>query len=527
MKSTSKRTLGLTIVILLVTAVPFGTISPGVSAASSDRPTFTVKQPSGACYVVQAYRPSDSQIVPNVVRTDAQAKKQNLTEPFGPYTSSNWSGSPTIESVMDYRFAYTDPSGEHGSGEPYGQTEKDAPYLAKPYRDEPWQVSTYGMYNWSSNNQSHMWFYDGPKGISLVIRHDRLGPGRQIKSQMFYWNHKYLGWNKNSSGGGAVSFEFQNLPKGQWAYFNDYTPKYNDQDVIHSGSPPNNSSAYQNPGKWKTEYYHYQSRQFANGSGPALSAFHGGSFRADWAWRPQTNDGGAYRGLQNMKGPITIENQFNQNATFWKRYGVTPNDNITSFQLRGANGKMYNLTMGSKITIERGSHCGGHMSTPTTKKPSKQTTNNSSGPAKKGGLLVRNVHVDQQRVDDGGKVTISAMVLNTQPGNRTGTVNLRLDGKVVNSTNVTLSSVSEQSVSFTQRLHGGGTHKLSVDGHAKTVHVQAAKQSKNKASITGSSTQSTKSTNSTSPVNRGDTKLLAVLALFVILIAAVWVRSRR
>ena len=333
MKSAIKRLVAFSFVMMLVVStVPLGAVGTAeATPASSD--LFTVRQESGACYVVAPY----TGLQPHVEWIVEGDEGHDYRE-FGPYKAAGWNGPDTIESVMDYRFQYT-PEGGH----PYGQTAEDAPFLDSAYRHEPWEDSTYGLYDWSANGESRMFLYDGPNGISLVMRHDRLYDTRTIGSHAPYRNI-----TDPSPGGGAVSFRFTDLPNGGWAYLDDAQPNGWYSDSFSSG---------------ETTYHHQDSES----GGTSYKTFAGGDFTADWAWYEGSTDGGAYRGLQNLgSGAMTIDPSFNENAALWQMGPQKDTHQpITAWRIRDAQtDEWQTLDMRSTLTIERGANCDSQQPSP-------------------------------------------------------------------------------------------------------------------------------------------------------------------
>ena len=347
------------VLVLVVSTFPLGMAGTAEATPASNE-TFTVQQ-SGQCYVVQPYGEGE-------LPAHVEWIEQNYTGHIegDHYKNPDWNGPVSVESVMDYRFRF-EPDGvaEEGSDPPIGQYQQDTPYLYYYHVYEPWKYSTYGLYNWSENGESHMFFYDGPDGISLVMRHDRLYDTTRIDSHDPYNPNGYDsddeiayggGYTQPSPGGGAATFEFENLPQGDWAYLDDVLPKTWTSDQFGSGSE---------------SYYHwnydaYLDDQPSSDDYNSYTDFHGGSFTADWSWSDGQNDGGAYRGFENLNGEVTINPRFNQNATMWNRgvYEGT-HESIDSWEIRDARtGEWHTLNMDESLTITRGSNCENYTPAP-------------------------------------------------------------------------------------------------------------------------------------------------------------------
>jgi PGF-CTERM protein len=267
--------------------------------ASAQYDAFALQQ-AGDCYTVQPFGD-----LPVEVR---QADREWDGEfEAGPYTADDWDGLASIEAVMDYR--YTDrPPHWSSHGFPVGQTPEAAPWLAEYYLLEPWDYSTYGLHEWMANQESHLFFYQGPYGQSLVVRHDRLYDDRGIDS-----HDPYNEWTwPPAPGGGTVTMQFERLPRGEWAYVDDLYPEGMDDRYVDASG---------------TRYGHFQ----ADYASQPLRTFSGGDFRATWTWAPHASDGGAYRGLQNL-GPnesVTIRPFFNERAPEWGDWPFTGDGNRT------------------------------------------------------------------------------------------------------------------------------------------------------------------------------------------------------
>ncbi|NHN61333.1 MULTISPECIES: PKD domain-containing protein [Halorussus] len=350
---TAVLSLGLT-VLLVASVLPPG-LAGLVGTASADHhdaPVYTVRQPgTDLCYEIKAYSHDHPKMVPEV-----EVRGTNTVgDVTGPYRDPDWDGFESIESIMDYRY--------HDDGR--GQTEYYAPYLNTPYMYENWNYGTYGLYNWSDNGESHMFFYENANGeVSLVVRHDRMNDDEYPTASHRKYNGIYGGiagdgFHVDSPGGGEATWQFRNLPEGEWAYIDDMYPRQNMDDVYTDGDG--------------TRYGHreaeYESRP--------LREFSGGEFNVNWFWGPGGNDGGAYRGMQNLAEDesVTIEPESFRNVDAWEVRSNTGHDDM--------NGTMEELRMNRSVVIERGANCfsGNFEASPTTPEVGQSVTFTVDGDA--------------------------------------------------------------------------------------------------------------------------------------------------
>jgi len=320
--------LSITLAVLMISSVFPASIVGLVGTARADHddgPVYTVRQPgTSVCYEVSPYAHDHPKMVPEVEKRGTNT----VGDVTGPYRDSDWDGFESIESIMDYRY--------HDDGR--GQTEYYAPYLNSSYMYENWDYGTYGLYNWSANGDSHMFFYENANGeVSLVVRHDKLYSGYGTASHRKYngiyggiWGD---GFHEYAPGGGTVSWEFRNLPDGEWAYIDDMYPRANMDDTYTDGSG--------------TRYGHreaeYESRP--------LEEFDGGDFNIDWYWGSNGTDGGAYRGFENLGSgeQVTIQPETFRNIDRWAVRHNTGHDDM--------DGEMKDLQMDEPVVIERGANC--------------------------------------------------------------------------------------------------------------------------------------------------------------------------
>ncbi|MFC4549662.1 MULTISPECIES: PKD domain-containing protein [Halorussus] len=311
--------------LVVVSAIPTGLVGL-TGTARADNPGgdwYTIRQ-SGECMEVRAFPADHPKMVPEVVVRGTNT----VGDVTGPYKDEDWNGPETIESIMDYRYRDGD----------QGQTSYYAPYLNNQYRYEPWEYGTYGLYNWSANGESHMFFYENADGdVSMVLRHDRIyeetGIASHRKYNGVYGNVSGDGFFEESPGGGRADFTFDGLPSGEWAYIDDMYRRADMDDVYNDTSG--------------TRYGHRE----ANYTSEPLRAYDptedGDTFDVHWEWGHGGTDGGAYRGMQNLNGEaLTIDPGFS-NVNSWK---VRTNDG-------SENGEMKTLQMDQSLTIEEGRNC--------------------------------------------------------------------------------------------------------------------------------------------------------------------------
>gem|GEM_PF-5789366 len=274
----------------------------------------------GQCHTVVPF----SHLKPEVVKAGSSEG--------GPYKASDWNGPVSIESVMDYRYRDDHPS---YANQPVGQIKRYAPFLATYYRYEPWNYATYGLLNWEKNQQSHLFFYKGPYGESIVIRHDKLYDSLHINSHRLYRKETW----PPAPGGGTVEFKFKQLPHGGWAYLDDLYPHQMDDRYTDSAG-------------------HRYGHVLADYQSIPMSRFTGGNFTANWVWGPNASDGGAYRGLQNLGSgqSFTIQPRFNTRAPRWGDwpFAQKPRDKIKTWEAFSSNGNNVTLDMNKSLTIYPG-----------------------------------------------------------------------------------------------------------------------------------------------------------------------------
>ncbi|WP_458188345.1 hypothetical protein [Haladaptatus sp. NG-WS-4] len=152
-----------------------------------------------------------------------------------PIEPLSMSGLP-IEQFYDYRTPDTDPSS--------------------------YKYASFGTESLQRKNTSIMFLYEGPKGLSLVMVHDKLEAGN----------------------GGAVSFNITNLPvKGKFVVKDD-----------------------QYDGPTNRDTFDYSKHRNWNGKETATAVIH-------WTWQGGRSDGAVYRGLGD-EFEFTIHPKFNKKA---------------------------------------------------------------------------------------------------------------------------------------------------------------------------------------------------------------------
>ncbi|WP_134672408.1 PKD domain-containing protein [Halorussus marinus] len=338
--------------LVVASVLPTGMVGTAGAQEASNR--YVITQ-GDECWEVTPFEPGDQnpEYPEETIRPHVEIVDE--TEEFGYVPNRSWDGSPTIESVMDYR--YRDPEGNvSDNGQAWGQIPHYAPWLSEPYWKEPWAYGTYGLWNWSTNQESHMFFYDGPEGDSLVVRHDKLYDDTGIGSHGPYNGEHFHstreGFMSPQPGGGAVSFVFRDLPAGEWAYMDDLYPE--DMDALYY-----DSGEFDYDEDRHTRYGH---RDNNYGAVPIESYDGNSDFTAHWRWGDHGTDGGAYRGLQNLGygESITIEPYFNEESYHWSNYWWRydeQNDTVTDWVVRRKGDDNVRLDMDEPVTITRGGEC--------------------------------------------------------------------------------------------------------------------------------------------------------------------------
>lgn len=348
----NNRIAGVVLVFLVVTAtLPSGMVG---TAEADPRFRYTVIQGT-ECWEVTPYEPYDDnpdgpkQIQPHVTVVERSNE-------LGPYINDSWDGTPTIESIMDYRYR-DPPGGVSNNSQAWGQIHAYAPYLNEANRHEGWSYGTYGLWNWSTNQESHMFFYSGPEGDSFVIRHDKLYDSTGIGSHGPYNGmHPHAtrdGFMSPQPGRSAVTFIFRDLPPGEWAYMDDLYPEGMDALYYASGEFDYDSSRHTRYGHRHNDY----------GAVPIENYGGGTDFTAHWTWGEHGTDGGAYRGLENLAygESIVIEPYFDEESYFWSnyqwRYNRSEGDGITDWVIRRKNQENVHLDKDEPVEIRKGATC--------------------------------------------------------------------------------------------------------------------------------------------------------------------------
>jgi PGF-CTERM protein len=324
--------LSLALTAIMITSVlPMGLVGTSGTAEAHHGNWYTLRQPdAGVCYEVHPFTASHEQMRPEV-----EVRGSNdVGDVTGEYRDPDWDGFMTIDSIMDYRYRHY----PEDSPNAVGQTQYYAPYLNDQYRAEGWAFGTYGLYNWSHDDHSHMFFYENSRGeVSLAIRHDKMWESTNESSHDPYngnWEGGSDGFLERSPGGGDVSWDIYNLPPGHWRYMDDmYIAGLDDYYTDANG-------------------VRYGHREAQYDSQP-LRDFSGGDFFIDWTWNADDQrhgtDGGAYRGFDNLasSGPVTIDPEFVDGIEQWE---VRHNDGTT-------HGEELELDMDSQLVIEAGANC--------------------------------------------------------------------------------------------------------------------------------------------------------------------------
>lgn len=178
-----------------------------------------------------------------------------------------------------------------------------------------WDTSDYsatGLVDLEREDASIMFLYDGPKGLSLVLVHDRYDATAPTTSDR---------------GGGSATFTFSGLPEnGRWVV----------QDDLYDG--PTNYD------RWSRD---------------------GSEARVDWTWAGNRTDGGAFRGLEEAV-ELTIEPAFNETAAL---YGQHYDGRIADWQVLSGSltdPERYSLRLDSAVTLAPGTCPGGDVDPPVT-----------------------------------------------------------------------------------------------------------------------------------------------------------------
>jgi len=193
-----------------------------------------------------------------------------------------FSGGQTVEEFYQYEVAPRYASSENGG---FGV-------------DDP-TYSSVGTQSLQRDNESIVFLYDGPDGLSLVVVHGSL--------------------SGSPDNGGSATFDISGLPSGgSWAVKDDLYR--NDEGEL----------ADTNYDRWDPS---------------------NGSATIDWTWRGDRTDGGAFRGL-GSEFSITIDPAFNEDAAlFGDQYSGT----VDSWVFLTPDGHRMSMDMSSPLTIESGS----------------------------------------------------------------------------------------------------------------------------------------------------------------------------
>lgn len=178
--------------------------------------------------------------------------------------------------------------------------------------------ASFGTENLQRKNTSILFLYKGPKGVSLVIVHDKINSG---------------------GGAGAATFRMTKLPvNGNWAVKDDnYNSSMNYDTFSHSN--------------------------YKNGNGKKVA-----SSIVNWTWQADRSDGGVFSGLNEDFG-LNIYPSFNKSAALWKKE-PTNYEKIQTWEVLSADQPIparTQLKMDKPVTIQ---------SKPCSEK--QQTTSNST-----------------------------------------------------------------------------------------------------------------------------------------------------
>ncbi|SIQ96435.1 hypothetical protein SAMN05421858_0956 [Haladaptatus litoreus] len=188
-----------------------------------------------------------------------------------------------------------------------------------------YKYASFGTENLQRDDTSIMFLYDGPKGLSLVMVHDKL----------------------DSDGGGAVSFRITNLP---------VQGKFVVKDDSYDDSTNHDTFDYSKHRNW-------------NGKETANATIH-------WTWQGGRSDGAVYRGLGN-DFEFTIHPQFNGQALLSDQQGSEYEGQVNKWEVLSGNANnptRTKLKMNEKATITSNG-CGSG----TTETTGNETTNGGEG----------------------------------------------------------------------------------------------------------------------------------------------------
>jgi PKD repeat protein len=154
--------------------------------------------------------------------------------------------------------------------------------------------SSYGTREYQETGVSTLLFYEGSVGASLVLVHGELG---------------------DEAGGSTLTMSFAGLPDGEWVVEDDEYPLRDDDWVV-------------------------------DGDGGTI----------DWKWGPNRTDGGAYRGIGNASGPLTITPAFNEEAAHWGEWTYSGSDEyrLTEWRVIGADGTETTLDRDRRVFVHGG-----------------------------------------------------------------------------------------------------------------------------------------------------------------------------
>ncbi|PSP93053.1 hypothetical protein BRC91_10705 [Halobacteriales archaeon QS_4_62_28] len=163
---------------------------------------------------------------------------------------------------------------------------------------DPANYSSNGTQDLQRDNESIVFLYDGPDGLSLVIVHGSVG--------------------ERDGNGGSATFNISGLPAGgSWDVKDDL---YNTEG----------DRADTNYDQWDIG---------------------GRSATIDWTWAGGRTDGGAFRGLGSAFS-VTIDPAFNEDAELYEQYYE---GDVDSWVVLTPDGHRMSVDMSTPLTIETGS----------------------------------------------------------------------------------------------------------------------------------------------------------------------------
>lgn len=201
-------------------------------------------------------------------------------------------------------------------------------YRTPETKPSSYQYASFGTENLQRKDTSILFLYEGPKGLSLVMVHGKLGSGNKYK---------------------AVTFRITGLPaNGKWVM----------KDDEYDGST-------------NVDTFDFSTTEKKNGKQSATST-------VSWTWRDDRTDGGVFHGLDtNFK--LSIHPAFNRNASFWNEepgdYGEIKKWEILSGD--PSNPVRMELDLNKPVTIQSGA-CSKQMQQSTNETTQDSTTSSKA-----------------------------------------------------------------------------------------------------------------------------------------------------